>query len=586
MERIRKTYVNIIDSKIYKNITAFLFPVLIIIYAYIKVNKGGDITDTTYSYGNFVNINKLDGMWYYSTFYANLLGNLFTGFPFGHRMLFLNIYTGIFKALAGLISYFFFAYTKEIKLDRNLSFLGALVAVGLAWCPTATLYNYLTYFFFLVAAVLLYLGLVRNKNSFIFLAGFALGCNFFVRLPNVVECALILPLWIYLAIKKENIKKIINKTLISILGFFAAFIPGAILIALTRGFGEYFKGISELFSMTSEATGYAPQGMLLIIYRAYISAGKYFVPFLAIIVIALITDFLSYKKILKIKKIFIYSLAAPGMLAAFAFEYKKGVFNRNYHTFESVYNLGAVFTIILVITLLLVLVSIKKTTAEEKLLCLISGVIWIITPIGSNNGIYSILNNMFFLIPAFLLILTRLGSWYQLGTTRFVIVIYSAIFFFQSILFGAIYIFRDGADGKMNVAVDNDVFIGMRTTSIHAERLDSVTKIWEKYELYNKPVLLYGDCPGLAFYLESPQAISSSWPSLASFADEKFEHEMAELDDSIGDEGTPPPVIIGENAGDGLKKEILNEFLDKYDYMEVYANNMFKVYLPEEQINE
>ncbi len=582
MEQIRKYYVNLIDNKSYKRITAFLFPVLIIIYAYIKVNKGGDITDTTYSYGNFVNVDKLDGMWYYSTFYANLLGNLFTRLPFGHRMLFLNIYTGIFKALAGLISYFFFAYTKEIRLDRNLSFIGAIAAVGLAWCPTATLYNYLTYFFFLTAAVLLYLGIVRDRNLYLILAGFSLGCNFFVRLPNIAECALILPLWIYYALEKEDIKKIACKTLTCILGFFLAFIPGVILIACTRGFGAYFTGIGELFSMTDQATGYSPYGMVLLIIQAYIKAFRFFVPFLIVILIALLMDFLLIKKHL-LKEIYVYAMVAFLVLASLLYEYKKNIFNFNYHTLESVYNLGAVFTLVTVIVFLMVIFSGKNSfTSKEKLIALIAGVILAITPIGSNNEIYSNLNNMFFVIPAFLFVLMRFAPEDHFRPARFALAVFVFAFFFQSILCGGIYIFRDGADGKMNVAVDNDVYIGMRTTAIHAERLESVTEIWNENGLKNRPVLLYGDCPGLSFYLESPPAISTTWPSLESFSAEKFIKDMDTLNISIEKGETAPPVIVGENPGSEVKKEILNEFLDKYDYMEVYANNMFKVYLPKE----
>nr|MCR4933930.1 hypothetical protein [Lachnospiraceae bacterium] len=77
-------------NKLYVLISEIVFIGLIVIMAFVKVNKGLDITDSSYSLSNFVNIHKLDSMWYFSTFYANLLGRIFTVLPMGNTMLGLN----------------------------------------------------------------------------------------------------------------------------------------------------------------------------------------------------------------------------------------------------------------------------------------------------------------------------------------------------------------------------------------------------------------------------------------------------------------------------------------------------------------
>ena len=108
--------INIIRSKKpYELITAILFPALILLFCFAKVNQGADITDSTYSPTNFLMGTKLDNMWYISTFFANILGSVFVKLPLGNTLLGMNIYTGIIKAVTALLAYFIFV--KTVKND-------------------------------------------------------------------------------------------------------------------------------------------------------------------------------------------------------------------------------------------------------------------------------------------------------------------------------------------------------------------------------------------------------------------------------------------------------------------------------------
>ena len=100
--------INIIrDKKGYNVLTGILFPVVILLFCFVKVNQGADITDSTYSLTNFQFADKMDVMWYVSTFYANLIGGLLVKLPMGNTLLMMNVYTGVFKAVTALIAYFF-----------------------------------------------------------------------------------------------------------------------------------------------------------------------------------------------------------------------------------------------------------------------------------------------------------------------------------------------------------------------------------------------------------------------------------------------------------------------------------------------
>ncbi len=70
--------------------------------------------------------------------------------------------------------------------------------MSFCWCPTGSFYNYVTYVFFLISVVCLYLGLSRGKKGgLLFAAGVALGCNVLSRFSNLPEAAMIVGVWAY-----------------------------------------------------------------------------------------------------------------------------------------------------------------------------------------------------------------------------------------------------------------------------------------------------------------------------------------------------------------------------------------------------
>ena len=148
--------------------------------------------------------------------------------------------------------------------------------------------------------------------------------------------------------------------------------------------------------------------------------------------------------------------------------------------------------------------------------------------------------------------------------------------------------FRDGLDGRMVCSVDNNPVVkGMKTSEPNAKCLEELFDLWDDKDLGGSKVLLYGNVSGLGFYLNAEPAISTAWPSLASFSTEKFENDMKTLDAFMKEKGEPAPiVIIGQEEIPGLlstepvrKQEILKEFLVDNNYSVEYDNERFSVYL-------
>ena len=86
----------------------WLFPIILLFYPLIGVTQGVDITDTTYSLGNYQYGDVLDPMWMIATYIPNVLGRLFMALPGGDTMLGMNIYCSFIISATALVAYYLF----------------------------------------------------------------------------------------------------------------------------------------------------------------------------------------------------------------------------------------------------------------------------------------------------------------------------------------------------------------------------------------------------------------------------------------------------------------------------------------------
>ena len=200
----------------------FIFPAVLLFATMVTVNQGVDVSDSTYSLGNYLFADRLEGMWVISTYLSNLLGSLLVKLPGGSTLLGANLYTRLVLAATVLVVYYFL----KNEIGSDLSFLGGLLAIDMCWIPTGILYNYLSYLLLTVGALLLYKAVMKDDRRLLFAAGFVLGINVFVRVPNITNMALILVLWVSALYEKRVFKSVAADTGICVAGYGAgAFIP-------------------------------------------------------------------------------------------------------------------------------------------------------------------------------------------------------------------------------------------------------------------------------------------------------------------------------------------------------------------------
>lgn len=587
-----------------------LFLILLVLYPLRHIWLGVEVTDSAYSAGNYRFLDHINPMWLFATYLANVTGHFLTGLPGGDTLMGLNAYTALVISVTAAAVYLFF--TRVIRANRALVFFGELLAASLCWCPTTILYNYMTYLFFNLAIVVLYLGLVREKRALMFAAGILLGMNVLVRFPNLTEASLILTLWYYGVLQRKRGKDVVQETGVCLAGYLAG--AGLVLfsVAARYGLSEYIAGMARLMQMPSEAPDYSAVSMVLTVLLDYKFSAKWLIHMILLAGAGCLFSVLFHRvgRRFPIISLLGRTIFLGGILVLFCWWYRIGVFNIKYYTYESMFQWVAVFLILVIIAGIYVLFS-EKFTRNEKLLSSMTLILIAMTPLGSNNHLYPNMNNMFLVFPFGLSLLGRfLKSLYEAGgiiagkaemeislfPVRAMLASFLGVMCLQCLMFGAVFTFRDGMSGqKRDTKIENNAILkGMVTNAPLAEAVEELTEYIEAEKLSDKSVILYGQIPGVSYMLDMPPAISTSWPDLASYHYEVMAEDMEKLREQTS-EAERPLIILGSGPERWIRGEELTEaelvqyminekwfmlcdYMAEQGYERVFENGMFAVY--------
>lgn len=595
-----------------------LAAVLIGIMCLVNFNKGIDITDTGYNLSVFTNVDTLDGMWYMSTYCSTWLGHLFSLLPFGDTMIGMNVYTATLQMAAAISAYLLFA--RVVKMPKFVAFLSQLIAVGMCWSPNAAVYHYLSYLSITLATVFIYMAATTSKRSFYVIAGIIIGIGVGARFPNITYVALIAAVWGFGIITKRNIKDVAVDTGACVAGFAGAVLAWLISIAATRSIPEYFTGILELFDMSGDASAYSGSSMIFGLIHSYtdravpiaILCGCILVSFAVGFAInhignkdvshanagdtpqtdddrALHANASDTKRKLSFfgydfKELAVLAIASGiGVLYLYLLAHK-GYLSFDYTGYWSIYVLGVVVTFVTIVACVIGIFA--KFSAEDKLLMMLALITIGVVPLGSNNLVYVNFNDMFITMPVLCLFLFRMWPTKNLRPIAQTVLTVIAGLLFQAFLFGTSFVFRDGKEMPMDTLVSgNRVLEGMYTTADNAARLGELTGAWNGKAADDVKLLTFGDVAGLVYYLDAKPAISSTWPSLDSFAYAKFEADLSGLSDypAVALDKATYENVTSENFDDsalGRKQKLLSQYINDGKYEILYTCDEYTVLMP------
>ena len=680
----RKRWINLLEN---------LFVVVLAFYPLRHISWGLDLWDTGYNYANFqfMGTEHMDSMWLFSTYLSNAVGHFLAGLG-GSSLVEMNLYTGLFVSLLALAGYFF--CVRVLKIPSGIAFVGELTAVSLCWCPTALLYNYLTYVLLLACVILLYLGLTGEKKWCLFGAGICLGLNVFVRFSNLPEAVLILAVWAYDVILEWDIKKaqvreqipesfwarIGRHTLWCLMGYLAALAALLLYIHLRYGFSSYVEGIMRLFAMTDTATDYRASSMVLGMIRIYVDHLYWVVRIGAVLVggmaIVLLSDWLNvglgrlgrrfsgdaikgWNVVLRVLMGLISLAIATGLyfqgflslllqggvsvkqfgmlflalimlialaacagrrvfaallgIAMLGWLYYREFCSLLFYSYDPILRPGVLF---LMLTMFISVIRILHPEAprEEKLVSGMILLVVLVTSIGSNNGIYPSLNNLFLAAPytfwqsaCFL----RNKGKIRLGKialsalpAKGMLIAFLGMCLFQFGAFGAVFVFVEstGVQNPDSYVENNEVLEGVRMSEDKARWLSEISSYVSENRLQGKEVILYGYIPSLSYYLQMPSAFNP-WSDLDSYSLDRMELDLEDTARVMESDAENRPVIILEREyaacleGDlsalkelGVGEQrilaieqdqkwvLLSEFMEEHGYRLDFENEKFALY--------
>lgn len=596
----------------YRNfIEKILFPAVLLLYPLLRVGQGIDVSDATYSLANFQYFVSMDGTWIVATFLSNVVGNLMMHFPFGDTMMGMQLYTVLIQSVTAFAVY----EALRRKIPAPLVFIGEWIALGLCWCPSTVLYNYLTYLFMAAGILLLYAGILKDGRKYYIAAGICLGVNVAVRMPNVVEASFIVAVWYGAVIYGRSLRQTVQDTLWCVLGYAIGFGVPLTAICIRYGVGAYPAMVNAMFAMTDKAADYKPSAMVTGMLGDYIT-GLHRLIFAGICMVGgwlLFTvqrRFFAGKRSMAVLCKIIYIAV---LFVLLRFYWGRGVFDFRYYWYSSMYYPAVLLLLVTILAALYCLLR-KNIRSELKILAVLMLVQIFVTPLGSNNYLYPIINNLFIVAP---FLLWAAYDRYTFGRTKNVqdgtgvvsetktfafvwgvpLVLLIMLVFIQSTGFHLMFAFRDGIEGE---ARDTKLTVPAKAMRIYTNRdnaawLQELAEYTESANLTGREAILYGEIPGLGYLLDMPPALSTFWPILPSYLMAEYERDMAQL--------TAPPVIIVESPiaaylsedADGMnrfgadrealdadeKLQILKEYMAEHSYGETFGNGRYVVYLAE-----
>ena len=609
----------------------FLFVAVLVLYPLRHIAWGLDLWDTGYGYANFeyMGTQHMDPMWLFSTYLTTAIGHFLSLLPGAKTLIGMNFYTGLSISLLAVLGYYF--CTKVLKIPAWLTFLGEFTAVSFCWCPTGSFYNYVTYVFFLISVICLYLGLSRGKGGWLFAAGVALGCNVLARFSNLPEAAMIVAVWAYGITRKKAAgrklrKKLLLDTGMCLAGYLTALLVLFGYIQICYGMDEYVRGIQRLFSMTEVATDYTAASMILGMFDWYLQnlywelrmcvfliAGMIAVGFLEFAVASVRDSYAGKDTIKKALRILEWVVSAVLAVIMVSWLYLQGFCATEYTNYGAIIWPGVTF---LTLTLLVTLWRIFTPSApgEEKLLSGLIFLIVLITSLGSNNKLYPSMNNLFLALPYMYWQFYRFCKY--AGSFRWKRMTISTIpakclfggffllFFIQVGLFGRSFVFAEGTGVQELSAqvTNNETLKGVWMSEERAGWMQEISEYVNTGELAGKDVLLYGQIPALSYYLQMPAAFNP-WPDLDSYQIAQLEEDMHKMQERMDADATYRPVVLlekkyavyletGENALEALqptererslivdnaKLLLIGEFMDAYGYEKTFENEKFVIF--------
>ena len=271
-----------------------------------------------------------------------------------------------------------------------------------------------------------------------------------------------------------------------------------------------------------------------------------------------------------------------GLLVLIRYYFAKGVFTRNYNYYDCMFQAAMMFIIITLILCIIGSAGVLNGSRLEQTLAFTALLIVLITPLGSNNYTYPVINNLFLVAPIslwmFRRLMYRLGDkplqfvWQSMITMVIIVVLVQGSIFHGSFAFG------DGENRVSNSALSK--ISSMKTTPEKTGDLEELATALYDNKRNGAKAVFFGGIPGVAYVLDIEPAIDTTWPDLDSYSTDKF---VTALENVAASGEELPIVIIGkrpvEYASFASKREELEDYMFENSYRSVFENDSYELFI-------
>lgn len=585
-------------TKLEKVISVILFAVLIL-WFFPFITKGIDVQDTCsyltkyrYVFDKSVKVNELFYL------FGEVAGGVIYHIMPSHQVLALNVASwACYTATAILIYTFLKNYMPRIPLLAAV-LVGSFF--GLTWVHCLN-WNAISMLLQTIGLIVLMKAIAKDSNKLIVISGIIFAVNTFVRLPNILQLALVCVVFWNYFIPMQDFKKAVSKSLWMVLGGIIGAVVSIIAAIGILGFDKFSDDILMLTSVGGG--GESSHGLVRIIslfYRGMLQGAgnwiKYGVILLGISVIFVIiqkTITITSPKLIKILSVLgIIVASALGLILGLKADFI------DVHVFIA---FGAI-----VLGVIAAIYYARKDIIFSDM-CLAAVIIECVLTIGTDTG--SAYYRVYMGLPlAFIicilikftkeLLLYKEKKYKTLTELKKIQwknkwIVPSAIMLCMIATgftvtyplsagyhYATTFVYHDSENKYLVQGIKAKEFAGLKTSVQRAELLDRLVDLLEPYKDYE--LLQLGSFNAGCVITDMKPFFDSSWPDLEYLTMDRFNSQLAK---GI-EEGNFPIIVLGDMEQDksgfwNMEKYKAALELGESDlYTKLYSDEWYVIYVP------
>ena len=497
---------------------------------------------------------------------------------------------------------FYLSYTFLKKSIASNWLLVGLVAqiVIVAGDPKPYGYNSLTAFFVLLAVMSLWRGLERRKYVWLFIGGFLLGINVFVRIPNIAILPIILLIPIYSYWQSKKIGLFSSQLWTAIVGIITGM--GIVVLAMWHwGYWALFmESFSAVANSATDASNSHQFGRLIT---------RYLLNYSGILIVGAVVTLVGciylwlYAKIRTKKILYCLHVLCALILVFGSMRYNEILRDNDMFFAQFISYIGAI----------LILINYNRSKCFHlRYAALASLFMIVLIPLGSDQGVVTMWTSAWLALPlgaAYLYNLSKDGKLWESKLKRYFsyksgIRSYLGILFLAYIGCGLYkndnlaYYDPDSRLTKVH-SIDNSYCRLIYTNSYRARLINELLPALQSYVKPNDYLMVYNFMPGLNYMTNTRSYVSNAWlwglsgselkqQLDKSLSEKKIlpvvvrQHFVAankwqEYDPFYTDATRNPENVLSRND----QTKAFNDFLEQNHYITVWTNRNFEILLPE-----